>query len=228
MAPKALLVYRDPAVAGLMVEAFSLVGLEAKPAVTIQEASQLLSGERFDGIFLDPATSLLEGCDFARNVRQSQQNRTVPIFILTVQSPTYATAQAFDVAGTFYLREPVDSDSLTHLLSGTSGTPPENRRRKVRGELKTEVTRRTIHVDFRGMSSDISEDGIVFQSDGSLEMGQEVELLFALPDQKPEMRTVGVVARLGGPKQEPALVCFTQIASADRKRIKDFLAASSG
>jgi len=227
MALKALIVYRDSAVAALVGEAFSSVGLEVRSAGSFPEASQLVSQERFDGIFVDPGTPLLEGCELAKSVRQSTENRAAPIFILTVQSPTYATAQAFDVCGTFYLQEPVDFDSLAHLLAGASGTPPDNRRRKVRGPLETEVTRRTIHVEFKGLSSDISEDGILFQSDGSLAMGQEVELLFALPDQQPEMRVSGVVARLDGADGKRALVCFTQIAPAARQRIADFLAVAS-
>lgn len=227
MGLKALVVYKDSAVAALIVEAFSSVGLEVRSADSFPEAVRLVSQERYDGIFVDPAAPLLDGCELAKSVRQSAENRGAPVFILTVQSPTYATAQAFDVAGTFYLQEPVDFDSLAHLLAGSSGTPPENRRRKVRGALETEVTRRTIHVDFKGMSSDISEDGIVFQSDGSLETGQEVELLFTLPDQNPEMRTIGIVARLDGADGKRALVCFTQIGSSDRRRITDFLAAAS-
>jgi DNA-binding response OmpR family regulator len=227
MALKALIVYKDSAVAALIGEAFSSVGLEVRSAGSFPEAFQLVSQERYDGIFVDPGTPLLEGCELAKSVRQSRENHGAPIFILTVQSPTYATAQAFDVCGTFYLQEPIDFDSLAHLLAGTSGTPPDNRRRKVRGPLETEVTRRTIHVEFKGMSSDISEDGILFQSDGSLATGQEVELLFELPDQKPEIRVVGIVARLDAKDGKRALVCFTQIPSAARRRIKDFVAATS-
>ena len=227
MALKALIVYKDPAVAELIGEAFTSVGLEVRSAGSFPEASQLVSQERHNGIFVDPGTPLLEGCELAKSVRQSSKNHGAPIFILTVQSSTYATAQAFDVCGTFYLQEPVDFDSLAHLLAGTSGTPPDNRRRKVRGPLETEVTRRTIHVDFRGLSSDISEDGILFQGDGSIETGQEVELFFTLPDQKPEMRVTGIVARLDGSEGKRALVCFTQIASAARQRITDFVEATS-
>jgi CheY-like chemotaxis protein len=227
MALKALIVYKDSDVAELIGEAFTSVGLEVRTADSLPEAAQFVSQERYDGIFVDPGTPLLEGCELAKSIRQSPENHSAPIFILTVQSPSYATAQAFEVCGTFYLQEPVDFDSLAHLLAGSSGTPPDNRRRKVRGALETEVTRRTIHLEFKGLSSDISEDGILFQSDGSLQTGHEVELFFTLPDQKPEMRVIGVVARLDGPDGKRALVCFTQIASAARHRITDFLAAAS-
>ena len=227
MALKALIVYKDSAVAALIGEAFSSVGMEVRSAGSFPEVSQLVSQEQYDGIFVDPGTPLVEGCKFAKSVRQSSENHGAPIFILTVQSRTYATAQAFDVCGTFYLQEPIDFDSLAHLLAGSSGMPPDNRRRKVRGPLETQVTRQTIHVEFKGMSSDISEDGILFQSDGSLETGEEVELLFTLPDQKPEIRVVGIVARLDGPDEKRALVCFTQIVPAARQRITDFLAATS-
>ena len=214
--------------AALIGEAFTSVGIEVRTAGSFLEASQFVAQERYDGIFVDPGTPLLEGCEIAKIIRQSSVNQSAPIFILTVQSPTYATAQAFDVCGTFYLQEPVDFDSLAHLLSGSSGTPPDNRRRKVRGALETEVMRRTIHLEFKGMSSDISEDGILFQSDGSLETGQEVELFFTLPDQEPEIRVIGVVARMDGADEKRALVCFTQIASGARRRITEFLANLPG
>ena len=79
MALKALIVYKDSAVAQLIAEAFSSVGLEVLSAGSLSEAAQLISRERYDGIFVDPATPLLEGCELAKSVRQSFENRNAPV-----------------------------------------------------------------------------------------------------------------------------------------------------
>ena len=219
---KALIVYKDKSVAGLMTEALTSVGMEVRSASDRLEAANFLSREEFDGIFVDPMMPMVEGCDLARRIRQSSGNKSTPIFILTVRNDNYVTAQSFDAAGTFFLQEPIDRESLTRLLDGTRGTPPENRRRKTRNPLETEVTRRALTFEVKGMSTDLSEDGILFQDDGSLETGQKIVVTFSLPDQKPPLNVEGIVARIDSRRR--ALVCFTQVAAENRRRIKDFLA----
>ena len=84
------------------------------------------------------------------------------------------------------------------------------------------MTRRALTLEIKGMSTDLSEDGILFQDDGSLEAGQKILLTFSLPDQKPPLNVEGIVARIDSRRR--ALVCFTQVAAENRRRIKDFLA----
>ena len=223
---KIMVVYEDKSIVGLMVEALASMGMEVFSVGDRLEAAKLTAQEEFDGIFVDPMMPIVVGCELPRRIHQSPGNRSTPIFILMVQHDNYATAQSFEATGTFFLQEPIDRDSLIHLLDGTRGIPPENRRRKTRNPLQTEVTRRTLSLEIKGISTDLSEDGILFQDDGSLGLGQKVQLTFSLPDQKPAMEVEGVVARVDA--RHRVLVCFTQITPEDRRRIKDFLAIKTG
>ena len=219
---KILLVYNDSSIVGMMTEGLTSLGAEVRSAGDALEAADAISQEQFEGIFVDPTMPIAEGCQLARRIRQSPLNRSTPILIITVRNDQFAMAQVFEAAGTFFLQDPIDSGSLARLLSRTRGILPEVRRQK-RMPLATEVTHRALSLEITGASSDLSEEGILFQGDGSLRMGQKVPLTFSLPDQKPAMVVEGVVARVDD--RQRVLVCFTRIAGEDRQRIRDFLAA---
>ena len=222
MALKTLIVYQDKSIAGLIVEALTSVGMEVRSASDRLEAAKLISQEAFDGVFVDPMTPISDCCELARRIRQSSANRSTPIFLLTVRNDNYVTVQSFEATGTYFLREPIDRESLARLFDGTRGTPPENRRRKTRNPLETEVTSRGLSLEIKGLSTDLSEDGILFQDDGSLRVGQKILRTFSLPDQKPHIQVEGIIARIDD--RHRALLCFTQVAAEDRRRIKNFLA----
>jgi CheY-like chemotaxis protein len=221
MTLKILVVYQDASVAALMVESLEEMGMEAVSVSSRSDAAALAAQQRFDGIFLDPGMPAAGACELAARVRQTSANRSTPVFVLSVRPEGYAVAQALESAGTYFLKEPVERQSLTRLLTERRGDSLEHRR-KPREPLNTEVVRRAMSIEFTGMSRDISEDGIVFRDDGSLELGQKVELSFSLPGQQQPIEIEGVVARVDSDHR--VVVCFTVIADDDRERIKDFLA----
>ena len=221
MPPKILVVYDDPSTLELIVEALTSLGVEVRSVNNSLEAANLASQEKFDGIFVDPMMPIVDGCELAHRIRQSSWNRSTSIVIITVRDDKTAMAQAFEAAGSFILQEPIDRDSLTRLLNRSRGFMPEERRLQKRIPLSTEVTRQVGSVEITGMSSDLTEDGILFQGDGSLEMGNKVRLTFSLPDQKPAMEVEGIVFRVDA-KQRVG-VGFSRIAKEDRQRIKNFL-----
>src|SRR3954466_8097018 len=109
---RVLLIYQDAVIVSLMVEALTGMGMEVRSVHDISKAILLASRERFSGILIDPTIPFAYGCEVARPIPQSTDNRGTPMYVLTVRQDNYVTAQAFDVTGTYFLQEPIEIDGL--------------------------------------------------------------------------------------------------------------------
>jgi len=130
--------------------------------------------------------------------------------------------QVFALGGTFFLPEPLDRVRLTRLLEAARGTIVEERRRSIRIPFCNEVTYSMGGHSTVSVSSNLSREGILFQSDASATRGRLVELSFPLERGKPPLRAKGVVIRIDD-KQRIA-VRFVPIRPADAELLRDFIA----
>ena len=97
----------------------------------------------------------------------------------------------------------------------------ENRRQFIRIPLHTEVVCQVEHQTLRGMSSNISQGGILFEVGRSLLPGTAVRLSFRLPGRELRIDVTGVVARVD--EKLRAGVRFTQIGNRELQMIRDLL-----
>ena len=221
MAHKVLVAEDDAPTLALMREIFSLHGISVRVMHDAVEATALLDGEKFDAVFTGMEMPRLNGLDFIRQIRQSSWNKNTPIVVIPERGETQSRLEAFQAGGTFFLEKPLDRTLFTRLLRTTRPAIAEERRRSVRIPLVTLVTCRTGSHEFTGLSSNISRDGICFQSDGSLRRGHRIELSFALQPHQPPLSAIGVVTRTD--LSHAAGVRFIPMEPDDAQRIRNFI-----
>lgn len=220
---KVLVVDDDVPTLELITEVLSGLGVKVHPLSDSQQAASLINREKFDGIFLDLMMPQVDGFELAQAIRRSSWNRRTPIIIVTGREEKDAITEAFQAGGTFFLRKPVDKAKLTALLNRTRGAMLEERRRFQRVSVRMEVSCRRDARKVIGTSSNVSQEGILFQGDGSLEPGNELRLSFCLPGQKLPIELEGLVVRLD--EKQRVGVRFTEVSAEDRQRLRDFVAS---
>jgi len=92
----------------LMQEVLSSFGLDVVTESDSEKASERISHEKFDGIFLDLMMPKLTGFQLAREVRLSQRNRSTTIIIVTANDDKKTMEEAFSAGGGFFLSKPID------------------------------------------------------------------------------------------------------------------------
>ncbi len=220
---KVLVVEDDIPTLELMREVLTPLGVQVRLVSDSQHASTLINQEKFDGIFLDLMMPKVDGFELARLIRQSSSNKRTPIVIVTGREDKETITQAFEAGGTFFLNKPIDKGKLTRLLNSTRGSMLEERRRYKRVALQTEVKCQVGTGKITGMSVNLSQTGLLFQGDGSLVLGNVVQLSFHLPRQKLPINAQGTVVRAD--KKQRLGIRFTEIGAENRQRIRDFVAS---
>ena len=221
MSLKILVVDDDVPTLELMVTVLSSLGVKTRAMSDSSEAATLIHQEKFDGIFLDLMMPNVDGFELARRIRQSSRNKHTPIVIITARDDKQTMAQAFKAGGTFFLNKPVDKARLTGLLNTTRGAMHEERRRSERISFRNEVTYKIGPLKMSGMGYTLSMDGILFQAVSPLEPESTVGLSFRLAKQESPIEVGGVVTHFD--EEMRARVRFTQIATKDHQRIKNFV-----
>ena len=210
----------------LISEVLSFYGADVCAIGDSQQAATLVNKEKFDGVFLDIVMPNMDGFELARRIRQSSLNEQTPIVFVTGLEDRKTLGRAFAAGGTFFLQKPIQKNKLLHLLNSTRGTMLAERRRCKRIPVQTEVVCQAGPRRIMGRSCNLSESGILFKSEGSLEAGSTVRLLFRLPGQTTDIEATGAVVRIG--EEEQVGVSFTYISTRDRQCIRDFIACQPG
>jgi CheY-like chemotaxis protein len=150
-----------------------------------REAAVRIEKEKFDGIFLDLTMPRLNGLELIRQIRGSSQNAKTPIVVITGRGDSATMNKAFAAGAHFFLPKPLDLAKIRHLLNTTRGTMLRERRRFRRVAAAIEISCRAGGRSFAGVTSEISEEGLVFRlvlsRDVSVHPGQSVRLSFRLP-----------------------------------------------
>ncbi len=224
MAVKVLIVENDAPTLELMDEILTSLKVDVRAVSDSEQAAAQIDQERFDGIFLDLHMPKVDGFELARRIRASSWNKSAPIVIVTGHDDTKTMQAAFAAGATFFLQKPVDRQRLTKLFRAARGRMFENRRQFVRLSLQTEVVCQIEHQTLRGMSSNISQGGILFEVGRSLSPGTTVRLSFRLPGQELRIDVTGVVARVD--EKQRVGVRFTHIGTRELQLIRELLGSN--
>jgi DNA-binding response OmpR family regulator len=203
----------------LMEEVFSSLKANVRSISESSKAAELVSRERFDGIFLDLEMPSMSGFDLARWIRNSSWNRSTPIIIVTGRDDRQTMKEVFASGGTFYLQKPVDRQKLTTLFRTVRGTMYENRRRFVRVPLKTDVVCTVDSRQLRGFTWNLSQGGISIDV-GQLKAGQSVRLSFRLPASGILIDATANVVWIGENRQG---LKFEHLSQKNEQSIRDFI-----
>jgi uncharacterized protein (TIGR02266 family) len=224
VAVKVLVVENDAPTLELMGEVLTSLKVEVRAVSDSERAAALVEQERFDGIFLDLHMPKVDGFEVARRIRASNWNRSAPIVVVTGYDDAATMQRAFAAGATFFLQKPVDRQRLTKLFRAARGRMFENRRQFVRLSLHTEVVCQVENQTLRGMSSNISQGGILFEAGRSLSAGTTVRLSFRLPGRELRIDVTGVVVRVD--EKQRAGVRFTHIGARELQLIRELLGSN--
>lgn len=175
------------------------VGCEVLALTDSMEAAERVDRQKFDGIFVDVKMPRLDGFELTRRIRSSRSNSTVPIVMLTGLNDAETMRNGFQAGITFFLAKPFTVEKLRSLLTVARGPMLREKRRYARLPLRTDVSGRAKGKAFKAGSANISEAGMLLAGPGGLDVGQDVDLQFSLPNAQDPLRLQARVVRLEAP-----------------------------
>lgn len=217
MSLKLLIVEDDLPHLELMNDVLCSAEVEVCPISDSEIASALVATERFDGIFVDLEMPKVHGFELVRRIRESAWNQSTPVVIVTGSCHSTAMKRGFEAGGNFFLPKPIERYKLLRLLRAVRASMFQNRRRFVRVHLKTSVMCESAGRVAKGMSSNISDGGILLEAP-NLSRGDRPKLSFHVPGSGKIVDAVGVVVRVDG--QGRAGIRFLEINESGRQAIR--------
>lgn len=189
-----------------------------------REAAKRLAIEKFDGVFLDVNMPHLDGIELAKLVRNSPLNKSVPIVLFTGSDDVATMRQGFKAGASCFLGKPVSIERVSRLVYAMRGSMLEGRRRSARLPYSTAVDCRAGNRHLRSSSLSLSENGMLLDASGGLEVGEQLDLEFMLPHGSTRVRVRGKVVY----KQPPDSIAveFLDLSKPDREAIQKYLTGS--
>jgi CheY-like chemotaxis protein len=216
---KLLVVEDDVASLELMAEVFTSLKADVRPVGDSEKAVEMVSREKFDGIFLDLEMPKVDGFELARLIRKSSWNKSTPIVIVTGRDDRQTMQQIFALGANFFLQKPVDRQKLNMLFRTVQGGLVENRRKSVRVPIQTDVACTVGSRAMRGVSWNLSQGGMQVEISG-LRTKDAVKLSFQLPVSGKPIDAAGLVI-WGDEKRQG--IQFTQVSERHQQSISKFI-----
>lgn len=184
MSVKIMVVDDDPDVLKLIKTIVEPWGYEVLALADSREAARRLDTDKFDGIVLDILMPYLDGFELIRRARRSPLNSGAPVLVITALTDIDTMRKCFALGVTFVLHKPFSYERMYSLFSAARGSMLQERRRHARLPFCTLVECRFGAMgqkQFRAVSVNLGENGILLEPSGGLEVGEEVILEFTLP-----------------------------------------------
>ncbi len=207
----------DPAILELIENLVAPLGCRVLSCADSVAAADRIEYEKIHGIFIDANMPGMNGFELARRVRASPLNAVAPIVLATGDESPEMMRASFAAGANFFLAKPFSLERLQSLFGVLRGWMIKAKIRHVRLPFRVSVLCHTEAGDFRLASLNLSEAGMLLESCGKLNVGEQMGLSFALaPNPKPWVLTGRVVRkenaeRVGiefvdmGPLQQEAL-----------------------
>ena len=219
---KLMVVDDDPASLDLVKALVEPLGYEVLALADSRQAAECVSEQEFDGIFVDVQMPNLDGFELTKHIRASRSNSRVPIVMITALEDVETMRRGYKAGVTFFLTKPFNPEKLRGLLLAMgSAMSREKKRRYVRLPFCTTVLCRWGKEQFKSASVNISERGMLLESSGGLETGEEVNLDFTFsPGQEPLSLHAKIVH-----KEPPDRmgVQFHDLTSEDQEAIRQYI-----
>ncbi len=224
MSLRLLVVDDEPDVMKVVKSILESFGYEVLGLTDSRQAVERVERQKFDGIFVDARMPGVDGIELVRRIRNSASNISVPIVMLTGYDDVDTMRAAFRAGITFFMPKPPDMQKLANLLRPMQAAMLREKRSYARLPLRTIVNCRLGKHEFKSLSANLSEGGMLLEGSGGLEPGQEVELRFTLPNNPSILNPRAVVARkeVG----DRFAVKFTHLEAEERHNIQEFIAGA--
>jgi DNA-binding response OmpR family regulator len=224
MALKILAVDNEAEALKLIKETAETMGYEVVTFNTGLEAAGHLKKQKIDGALVSASIPYMDGFVLVQLMRGSPSNSRVPIVMLTDFGDAKTMRKAFEAGVTFFLSKPLDPKRLKGLMTIMRGQMLEERRRYARLPLRTIVQYRAGKNQFKTLSVNVSQRGMLLEPSAGLSVGREVELLFELPNIPGQLNPRATVVRKEANNQMG--VRFSSLSPQDEKALSDFISGS--
>jgi CheY-like chemotaxis protein len=202
MSVRVLVVDNEPEVLELIKTTAQALGwCEVLTLEDSQAAARCLQSQKFDGLIVRAQMGDLDGFAVTECARTSPLNAGIPVVMLADDNDIDAMRKGFRAGVTFFAAKPSNRERVYRLFRAVRGTLVTEKRRHHRLPYRTSVVCRwknhkTGH--FMAESLEISEGGMSLTPSGGLEVDQEAELEFVLPQ-------ASGPAKPAGEKRNPSL-----------------------
>ncbi len=222
MSLKILAVDDDADVLKLIKSVIQSLGYEVLGLTDSRQAAERITRQKFDGVFVDARMPGLDGIGLVRHIRLSATNNSVPIVLLTGYDDVETMRAGFRAGITFFLGKPPEVRQVGNILKLMQDVMLREKRSYVRLPLRTVVTCRTSEHQFTSASINVSEGGMLLETSGGLECGQQLELRFSVPSSPSLLNPRATVVRREPPDR--MAVQFADLSFEDRKAIQGYIA----
>jgi len=195
-------------------------GFQLFTAKSGTEAFELLKSHHFDLILLDFKLEEMSGSTFCSLVRKGKDSPQVPI-IMTCHNIPGSIESAEQSGADIVLVKPLEPIRLMETIGGFLDLAIGRSKRVV---LKVKVASKIYGEEFFCLSHDISNTGILIETDYDLALGSHIFCEFSLPNIC-EIKTEGVVTRFMTAEECKNLygVKFVGLPLSARKNIDNYI-----
>jgi DNA-binding response OmpR family regulator len=170
---------------------FREVGIEADNCHSKSQAIDLVRSEKLDALVLD--FDNLSGCsEIVESLRGIRPNREIPLFAIASESPAKATALA--LSSNFVIERPLVPLQIKSLLRTVYGRMLRSSQAYFRLNVELSVSiARAAGPLLNGRTLNVSQNGMALTSAMSLDTGEMLHLVFAIPHTDVVVSAEGIV-----------------------------------
>lgn len=198
-------------------------GFNFYKAANGKEALELVKRHKPALVLLDFFLPDLNGDEVAKQIRSEPETATTSILVVTTGGSEEQKQKCFEAGCNDFIAKPIDSGLLKLKVDRLVNIAP---RAPYRILVKI-AQAGSDHRDFVfGSSVNISETGIMVESDKKFDVGTEIDVQFYVSNISEPLRATGVVVRSqkkGFRKMTAYGITFSDISDEARKRIHDLI-----
>jgi CheY-like chemotaxis protein len=224
MSIKVLVVDDEPPILALVKSILEPLGCVVLTMSDSRQAAQLIDKQKVDGIFLDGGMPYLDGFQLTERIRKSNSNRQVPIVLLTGMDDADTMRRGFKAGISFFLGKPVTKERLERLFKVMRGSMLSEKRRYSRLPFRTMVACEANKKIIKLGSINISTGGMLIEPTEALQVGQEFDLEFSLPEIKNSLK-VRAQALHAHPKDGVGIK-FINLSAEDRQAVERYISGA--
>ncbi len=121
--PRALIVDDEPDILTLLAISLGRMGIETRPAASVQEALSALGQERFDFCLTDLRLPDGDGLMLVRHIQQQQQPG-LPVAVITAHGDMQSAIDALKAGAFDFVNKPLDLERLRAMVETALRLPP--------------------------------------------------------------------------------------------------------
>ncbi|MSP63924.1 MAG: response regulator [Myxococcales bacterium] len=185
---KLVIVDDEPDILELLMMLVRPLDCEVRGFSSSLEAAAYIDEHKVHGVCVDLLMPDLDGIELTKRIRASLFNGSVPIVMLTCHDDAATMQRGFDSGVTFFLGKPFTNEVAGKLFQMMRDRMLQEKIRHARLPLRTGVAFHRGEQAVRAFSLNISVGGMLIEVPGGADIGQQMEIEFAVPDARDLLR----------------------------------------